>query len=188
MMSIAHPIHYRRDRESNYYYIIMSTLGSPPVLRVCVAHFTNDVEAKAVARLLSAYSEDAEFGAGVAFTDEHQSKLAKQLGTMPGAFTVLAYHGDEPVGVATCFASFSTWKCAPLVNVHDIYVVVGARKQGVCSAMLQRVDDVAVERGCCKLTLEVLPSNGRAKGAYGKHGFGPYDINGETLLVYQKLL
>jgi len=156
--------------------------------RCVVADFKDAAQAAAVVSLLSGYSEDKEFGAGAPFSAEHQAELSKQLGSIPNAFSVLAYRGTTPCGVATCFGGFSTWACKPLVNVHDIFVAATDRKKGVCTMMLQKVDEVAKARGCCKLTLEVLPTNEFAKGAYGKHGFGPYEINGETLLVYKKML
>jgi ribosomal protein S18 acetylase RimI-like enzyme len=145
-------------------------------------------EAAVVAKTLSGYAADAEFGAGKAFSAEHQAELAAQLAGVPGSFSVLTYCGDKAVGVATCFMGFSTWKCAPLVNVHDIYVNAEHRRRGICSAMLKVVDDVAKERGCCKVTLEVLPTNPKAQSAYKKHGFEPYEINGAPCVVYQKQL
>ena len=36
---------------------------------------------------------------------------------------------------------------------------------------------VAIERGCCKLTLEVLSENHAAKKAYARYGFGPYELD-----------
>jgi ribosomal protein S18 acetylase RimI-like enzyme len=37
--------------------------------------------------------------------------------------------------------------------------------------MLLKVEDIARQRGCCKITLEVLEGNAVAQSAYRKFGF-----------------
>jgi len=37
--------------------------------------------------------------------------------------------------------------------------------------MLQKVEEIARQRGCCKITLEVLEGNALAQSAYRKFGF-----------------
>jgi len=43
--------------------------------------------------------------------------------------------------------------------------------------MLKKVEDIAKEKGCCKLTLEVLDGNKAAQNAYTKFGFGGYELD-----------
>jgi len=43
--------------------------------------------------------------------------------------------------------------------------------------MIQQVEAIAIEHGCCKLTLEVLEGNVVAKAAYKKLGFGGYELD-----------
>lgn len=95
-----------------------------------------------------------------------------------------------PSGICNCFAGFSTFACKPLVNVHDCYVVATARGAGLCGRMLAEVERVAHERGCCKITLEVLANNQRAKAAYTRFGFAPYELDPEAgaALFWQKKL
>ena len=40
-----------------------------------------------------------------------------------------------------------------------------------------QVQRVARERGCCKVTLEVLSNNEKAKKAYTRFGFEPYVLD-----------
>ena len=47
--------------------------------------------------------------------------------------------------------------------------------------MLEKVEDIARSRGCCKLTLEVRADNPGAAGLYRKLGFGPGHSSGRDL-------
>ena len=116
--------------------------------------------------------------------------LSGELAKVPGAFCVVAYSANEPIGICTCFQGFSTFKCKPLVNLHDCYVRAGWRGGGVVDALLAEVERVARDRGCCKLTLEVLSENHRAQRAYTRFGFGAYVLDPEAghALFWQKVL
>ncbi|MBA1330674.1 GNAT family acetyltransferase, partial [Candidatus Endoriftia persephone str. Guaymas] len=73
--------------------------------------------------------------------------------------SLLAFIDDEPIGLINAFEGFSTFQCRPLLNIHDIIVIPRFRQQGAARQMLQRLEQIAIERGCCKLTLEVLERN-----------------------------
>jgi len=60
-----------------------------------------------------------------------RDNLVAALRDYPGAFSVLAFDGDTPVGLANCFPGFSTFACRPLINIHDLMVVESARGEGV---------------------------------------------------------
>ncbi|HEU4533517.1 MAG TPA: GNAT family N-acetyltransferase, partial [Polyangiaceae bacterium] len=83
----------------------------------------------------------------------------------------LAYLEGRAVGVAVCFRGFSTFAARPLVNVHDLAVVPECRGRGVGRLLLQAVERKARALGCCKLTLEVLENNQRARNLYASLGF-----------------
>jgi len=51
------------------------------------------------------------------------------------------------------------------------------RGQGLSTAMLQKVESIALQRGCCKITLEVLEGNLVARKAYEKFGFSGYELD-----------
>ena len=84
---------------------------------------------------------------------------------------MLAFVGGEPAGLVNCFEGFSTFACRPLVNVHDVVVMNPFRGLGLSQKMLQKVEEIARQRGCCKITLEVLEGNAVAQSAYRKFGF-----------------
>ena len=56
--------------------------------------------------------------------------------------------------------------------------------------MLEAIESVAVERKCCKLTLEVLEGNHIAQHVYKKFGFAAYELDpkmGQAMFFEKKL-
>ena len=53
---------------------------------------------------------------------------------------VLAFDGEKPVGLVNCIEGFSTFACRPLVNVHDVVVLVTHRGQRIAQRMLAMVE------------------------------------------------
>ena len=90
---------------------------------------------------------------------------------------VLAFAAQTPVGLVLCFEGFSSFLCQPLLNIHDVVVDPRFRGQGVAQQLLQEVESIARQRGCCKLTLEVLSGNLAAQSAYKKFGFAAYELD-----------
>jgi ribosomal protein S18 acetylase RimI-like enzyme len=103
-----------------------------------------------------------------AYAREH---LIAGLRAQPSALIVLAFHDETPAGIAICFGGFSTFAARPLINIHDLSVLPAYRGQGLSRLLLDFVAETARARGCCKLTLEVLENNHRAKGVYEAAGF-----------------
>jgi GNAT superfamily N-acetyltransferase len=99
------------------------------------------------------------------------------LAARPQAFSVIAFDGPQPVGLVNCIEGFSTFACRPLVNVHDVMVLQSHRGQRIAQRMLARVEEEAVARGACKLTLEVLQGNAPALRAYEREGFAGYQLD-----------
>ena len=150
-------------------------MDTPEVL-VLQASYTNPVHAEAIGFLLNAYAEDV-MGGGASIPLDTQQQLAIELAKRPHAFSVLAFISGEPVGLVNCFEGFSTFKCRPLVNIHDVAVVAQHRGLGISQKMLAKVEEIARQRGCCKLTLEVLEGNTIAQNAYRKLGFAGYELD-----------
>jgi ribosomal protein S18 acetylase RimI-like enzyme len=150
-------------------------MESPEVL-VLQASYTNPVHAEAIGFLLNQYAQDV-MGGGESLSLDTQQQLAVELAKRPHAFSVLAFVAGQPVGLVNCFEGFSTFQCRPLVNIHDVVVVGGQRGLGISQKMLSKVEEIARQRGCCKLTLEVLEGNTVAQGAYLKQGFAGYELD-----------
>lgn len=148
----------------------------PSDLRLCRADYHNPVHAEALVQLLDAYAQDPA-GGGEALSAFAKANLAKALAARPQAFSVLAFAGEQPVGLINCIEGFSTFACRPLVNVHDVAVLAGFRGQRVGEQMLALVEQIANERGACKLTLEVLAGNASAIRLYERVGFAGYQLD-----------
>ena len=148
----------------------------PSDLRLCRADYHNPVHAAALVQLLDAYAQDPA-GGGEALSDFAKANLAKALAARPQAFSVLAFADEQPVGLINCIEGFSTFACRPLVNVHDVAVLAGFRGQRVGEQMLALVEQIAQERGACKLTLEVLAGNASAIRLYERVGFAGYQLD-----------
>ncbi|WP_085444644.1 GNAT family N-acetyltransferase [Magnetofaba australis] len=158
-------------------------------LRIQQADFANPDHGAAIVRLLDAYARDP-MGGGKPLSDSVKCDLVPALARIPGALTLLAYVDEHAVGLANCFAGFSTFACRPLLNIHDIAVLPAYRGQGVAGAMLAEIEAIARARGCCKVTLEVLENNHAAQSAYRKYGFAGYELRPEAgrALFWEKSL
>lgn len=144
-------------------------MDTPDIL-VLQASYTNPVHAQAIGRVLNHYAEDP-MGGGHSLPLDLLQQLPAELAKRPHAFSVLAFVNGEPAGLVNCFEVFSTFACRPLINVHDVSVMSQFRGLGLSQKMLQKVEEIARQRGCCKITLEVLEGNDVAQSAYRKFGF-----------------
>jgi ribosomal protein S18 acetylase RimI-like enzyme len=69
-------------------------------------------------------------------------------------------------------------------------VVPAHRGKGVARALFAAIEGEAEARGACKVTLEVLSGNHRAKDLYVSLGYGDYQLDPEAgnALFWQKRL
>lgn len=158
-----------------------SSLQSAP-LRICRADYANPVHARALVELLDAYARDP-MGGGAPLSEFARAHLVAALAARPQAFSVLAFGSSDspdsefPVGLVNCMEGFSTFACRPLINVHDVAVLPAHRGRRVAEKMLALVEEIARERGACKLTLEVLQGNVGALRLYQRVGFANYQLD-----------
>ncbi|MBO9999656.1 MAG: GNAT family N-acetyltransferase [Cyanobacteria bacterium SID2] len=145
-------------------------------IRIILADYLNEQQAKDIVFLLNCYAIDPT-GGGTELDEYVKNNLAAELAKIPKAFSVLCYVDRKPAGLVNCFEGFSTFKCKPLINIHDIIVAQEFRGLGISQKLLKKVEQIAKEKGCCKLTLEVLEGNTNAQKAYIKFGFSGYELN-----------
>lgn len=145
-------------------------------VEILIADYENPEHATDISFLLNNYAQDP-MGGGEALSQHVQDNLAAELAKVPNAFSVLCYVDGKPAGLTNCLQGFSTFKCKPLINIHDVIVESGNRGKSISQHMLQKVEEVAKERNCCKITLEVLEGNTVAKNAYLKFGFAGYVLD-----------
>jgi len=158
-------------------------------LEIVLADYLNPRHAKDLGYLLNCYAQDSMAGA-TALPSSITKKLAEKLSSVAGAFSVLCYVDNKPAGLANCFQGFSTFQLKPLINVHDLVVVNEFRGLGLSHKMLLKVEQHALQIGCCKITLEVFEGNSIAQKSYQNFGFEGFELNpkmGKALFL-QKIL
>ena len=122
--------------------------------------------------------------APVIFSGKFQDPAAVLL----AAFTTLARAiGDEAVGMAIFFTNYSTFLAKPGIYVEDLFVKPHARGQGIGTALLKRIAQLAVERDCGRVEWSVLDWNEpsirfyASLGAVAMKEWTVYRLTGEAL-------
>ncbi len=145
--------------------------------------------ANAIVALLNAYALDI-MGGGVALSPFAQANLVTELQKRDTAHVILAFVDDQPAGLVICIEGFSTFACQPLLNIHDVTVLPPFRGQGIARRMLAKAEEIALQRGCCKLTMEVLEGNAVARALYASCGYAAYALDPQmgSAMFWQKKL
>ncbi len=141
-----------------------------------IADYSNPDHAQAIIFLFDQYALDPMSG-NRSLNQYVLDNLIDKLQHYDNAFTILAFVDEKPAGLANCFEGFSTFKCKPLVNIHDLAVHPDFRGQGIGIGLMQAVEEEAEKRDCCKITLEVLEGNTPAKALYHKQGYKGSELN-----------
>ncbi len=153
------------------------------------ADYHNEQHGKDLVMLLNAYALDP-MGGGEALADDVQKNLVATLAMRNDFLTLLCYVDGKPAGILNCVEGFSTFKCKPLLNIHDCGVLKEYRGLGLSQKLFFEAEKISRQRGYCKLTLEVLQGNVVAQNAYKKLGFTGYELNEDTgqAMFWEKVL
>ena len=104
------------------------------------------------------------------------------------AEVIFVMEEDVEVGFALFFHNFSTFLGRAGIYLEDLYVKPEYRNKGYGKALLERLAQIAVERGCGRLEWWVLDWNTPSIEFYKSLGAEPMDdwtvfrITGDTLL------
>ena len=145
-------------------------------IEIVKADYLSQQHGKEIPMLLDGYASDP-MGGGQPLNENVKNNIVKALSKLPHAFSVIAYVDGQPAGLVNCFEAFSTFSCKPLINIHDFVVLNEYRGNGISQRILDKVEEIATSKGCCKVTLEVLSNNEAAKSAYRKFGFSGYELD-----------
>jgi ribosomal protein S18 acetylase RimI-like enzyme len=159
------------------------------MIEIVKANLSLPAHAEAIVQLMDAYAIDP-MGGGRSLSDYAKANLPAELAKRKSAHVILSFVDTKPAGLIVCLEGFSTFACKPLLNIHDLIVAVPYRGRGLSKMLLQKAEDLAIELGCCKLTLEVLEGNHVARSAYKSFGFSGYELNpqmGKALFWEKKL-
>jgi ribosomal protein S18 acetylase RimI-like enzyme len=139
-------------------------------ITIIEANLADPWHQEAIVALINAYARDP-MGLGQDLPDDVRTRLLPGLQQHPTALVFLAFQAHKAVGIAVCFAGFSTFAARPLLNIHDLAVLPDYRRHGVGRQLLAAVEARGRALGCCKLTLEVREDNDRAQRLYRDVGF-----------------
>ena len=123
------------------------------------------------ATLLRFIRELAEYEREPGAVEATEPGLRAQLASdRPPFECLLAERGDEALGFALFFQSYSTWKGRPGMWLEDLFVLPYHRRQGVARALLGRLGLLCRERGYGRLDLSVLDWNELGASVYREVG------------------
>jgi len=114
--------------------------------------------------------------------------LAEWIFKKQKAEVLIISHGGADAGFALFFHNFSTWLGRAGIYLEDLYVKPEFRKKGLGKALLRRLAQIAVERGCGRLEWSCLDWNQPSIDFYKSLGAVPmeewttYRLTGETLV------
>ena len=145
-------------------------------IKIIQVNYNNEQQGTHLIEMLDCYANDP-MGGNEALSDYVAQNLVHALSNRSDAISILAYVEGQPAGLLNCFEGFSTFNCKPLINIHDLIVATEFRGLGLSTKMLTMVEEIAKEKDCCKLTLEVLQKNVIAINSYRKFGFLPYELD-----------
>lgn len=153
------------------------------------ADFSVNAQCDDVVYLLNEYAKDP-MGGAEPLADAVKKSLTQEMAKLDYVFSILCYVDNKPAGLVNCIQGFSTFACKPVINIHDVIVLEAYRGRGLTADMFSFVEQIAEQRGACKLTLEVLEGNEVAQRAYIKAGFKGYELDpkmGKALFWEKKL-
>jgi GNAT superfamily N-acetyltransferase len=149
------------------------------MLNIIRAEMSDPVHAVALVQRLDLDAYDP-MGGGEGLSAYAREHLPEAIRERENVNVILSFEDERPAGLIVCIEGFSTFAYRPLMNIHDVVVVPEFRGRRVSTRMLEAVETLARERGCCKLTLEVLEVNRVVRVAYEKFGFKGYQLDPEV--------
>lgn len=88
------------------------------------------------------------------------------FGDRPLFEALLAETDGQVLGLLVFIPLYSSWQGCPGVMIHDLYVREAARGRGAGKALVTEVMRLALVRGCCRVEVNVLEWNARARAFY----------------------
>ena len=131
-------------------------------------------EAEAVARLIVDFRD--HLGLDWPSANAFLAGVERLIEDPHSAFVLAAPDEDSPpAGVAQVRFRYGLWWAADDCHLEDLFVRADARGGGVGRALVQGVVDLARERGCRRVELDVNEANAAALAVYESFGFSAQD-------------
>jgi GNAT superfamily N-acetyltransferase len=139
-------------------------------IEIIACDYTQASHLKGIITLINSYIKD-DMGGGIPLDPSQQMQLVYSLEQHPTSVVLLACCDGTICGLLIAFENLSTFTVKPMLNIHDIVVLPDYRHRGIGRLLLKTTIDTAVERGCCRVTLEVRHDNHIAQQLYASMGF-----------------
>ncbi len=130
-------------------------------------------DAPLILRFIRDLAEFEGLSHAVAATED--SLRESLFGPNPNAEVALGFLGDDPVGFAVFFHTYSTFLGRRGMYLEDIFVMPEHRRKGLGTMLLRHVAGIAVERGCGRFEWAALDWNQNAARFY--EGLGAVVLN-----------
>ncbi|MEH6453219.1 MAG: GNAT family N-acetyltransferase, partial [Psychromonas sp.] len=137
------------------------------MFNIIQADLSNPEHAQAYLALMSHYALDP-MGGGEDISQFAKDNLVEAILKRNDIYCVLIFKDKQPAALLTAIEGFSTFACKPLFNIHDVVVHKDFRGNGLTHLLFSKIEEIATEQDCCKITLEVLEGNDIAVNAYTK--------------------
>jgi GNAT superfamily N-acetyltransferase len=135
--------------------------------------FADERDTETILRFIRALAEYEKLSdVCVADTDSLRESL---FGARSYAEVLLIEDRNGPQGFALFFHNFSTFLARPGLYLEDLFVDPAQRGKGYGKALLKRLAEIAVERGCGRLEWSVLDWNKPSIDFYLSLGAKPMD-------------
>ena len=142
------------------------------------------------ARILDLLSQLAAFeGEPDSLSMDEATLRRDAFGPRPLIEVLLAEIGSEVRGMLILYQSYSSWRGAPALVIHDLFVEEMARNSGAGKALVKEAAKMAMDRGACRLDVNVLGWNEPARKFYESLGFFalpawvPHRLGDEAMLT-----
>jgi ribosomal protein S18 acetylase RimI-like enzyme len=124
---------------------------------------------------------------GAPVMEAYLDRLLRDVATQSGAILIAEDDGCFLGLVACVVARDDTVQETADSNVYgyitDIYVLPDRRGSGLAQALLEAAETHLAPTGVSRVRINALAANARARRAYEKHGFEPYEVMYEKRLA-----
>lgn len=126
--------------------------------------------------LLALLRAKAEFDGNVqSFVATIDSLHAAFFSERPMAKAIVAIENGSVVGMATFYATFSSFIAKPCIWLDDLYVYEAHRSKGVGRSLIKYLSAFALEQGCGRIDWVVATDNNQGQKFYSRLGASIFD-------------
>jgi GNAT superfamily N-acetyltransferase len=126
--------------------------------------------------LLALLNAKAEFdGAASSFAPDLETLRGALFSHAPMAKALVAVSGEDIVGMATYYGTFSSFIARPCLWLDDLFVSESYRSKGVGRALMEQLCTIAYEAGCGRVDWVVASGNDKGQDFYASLGASIFD-------------